>query len=90
MLYCKCAAGHWPKNFQPPMNPDWCVSDIFYPFFNHLIGEERQCRYFKHAKAMARTVDRPVVFKNGVISKGLWLPKSHDLSYCDCLWGSLK
>jgi hypothetical protein len=66
------------------------------PFFHQLTAEERQHGYFQQDNATAHTTNATMVaiwevFEDRIISRGLWPPRSPDLSFCVFyLWGNLK
>jgi hypothetical protein len=78
------------------VNSNRYVNDILNPFFNQLTAEERQYGYFQQVNATAHTANASMVairevFEDRIISRGLWPPRSPDLSFCDFyLWGNLK
>jgi hypothetical protein len=78
------------------VNSDRYVNDIPNPFFNQLTAEEKQYGYFQQDNATAHTASASMVairevFEDRIISRGLWPPRSPDLSFCDFyLWGNLK
>ena len=61
-----------------------------------LTEEEKQYAYFQQDNATPHTAHQSMhaleqVFDDRIISQGLWLPRSPDLSSCDSyLWGDLK
>lgn len=70
---------------------------IYEEFATHLTQEEMSCAYFQQDGATCHTSDRSLArihchfTEARTISKGLWLPRSPDLSPCDFYpWGRLK
>jgi hypothetical protein len=79
------------------VNSDRYVSDSLEPFFQELTEEKTRHGYFQQDSATAHTTRNSMqhledVFDDEqIISQGLWLPHSPDLSICDFyLWGNLK
>jgi hypothetical protein len=72
------------------------VNNILNPFFHQLTAEERNYGYFQEDNATAHTADDSMdaihkVFDDRIISKGLWPPRSPNLTQCDFyLWENLK
>jgi hypothetical protein len=66
------------------------------PFFNQLTAEETQHGYFQQDNATAQMANATMVairkvFEDRIISRGLWPPRSPDISFCNFyLWGNLK
>ena len=85
-----------PIFFHHTVNSDRYINDILNPFFDQLNAEERQYGYFQQDNATAHTANASMVaiqevFEDRIVSRGLWPPRSPDLSICDYyLWGNLK
>jgi hypothetical protein len=82
-----------PYFFHETVNYDRYVNDILNPFFNQLTAEETQYGYFQQDNATAHTANAAIreVFEDRIIRRGLWPPRSPDVSFCDFyLWGNLK
>jgi hypothetical protein len=78
------------------VNSDRYVNDILNPFFRQLTAEEAQHGYFQQDNVTAHTANATIVtiretFEDRIISRGLWPPRSPDLSFCDFyLCGNLR
>ena len=85
-----------PIFFDDTINSDRYRRNILEPFFQQLTDDELRYAYFQQDSATAHTAhnslqDIEAVFDDRVISKGLWPPRSPDLTLCDFyLWGTLK
>jgi hypothetical protein len=72
------------------------VNNILEHFFQNLTEEANQYAYFQQDNATAHASQHsmealPEIFGERAISRGLWPPRSPDLSVCDFyLWGKLK
>lgn len=72
------------------------VNSILNNFFPLLTRNERLCGWFQQDSATAHTAENSMhelrsVYGDRIISRGLWPPRSPDLSPCDFyLWGTLK
>jgi hypothetical protein len=70
------------------VNSDRYVNDILNPFFNQLTAEERQYGYFQRDNTTTHTAAATMVavlevFEDRIINRGLWPPRSPDLSFWD-------
>jgi hypothetical protein len=85
-----------PIFFHKTVNSHWYMNNILNPFFHQQTAEERNYGYFQKENATAHANDNSMgpihdVFDDRIISKGLWPPRSPDLSSCDfCMWGNSK
>ena len=85
-----------PIFFNDTVNSERYCSVILQPFIAQLSDQERQIGYFQQDGATAHTANNTMrclqnVFGRRLISKGLWPPRSPDLSPPDFyLWGAMK
>ena len=85
-----------PIFFENTINSQRYISDILQPFFQHLTAYEKQNGWFQQDGATAHTARASMqalqeVFDDRIISRGLWPPRSPDLTPPDFyLWGKLK
>lgn len=82
--------------FDDTINSNRYVTNILTPFFDQLTEEEKLYSYFQQDGATAHTAEKSLnrleqLFEDRVVSKGIWPPRSPDLSPCDYfLWGHVK
>jgi hypothetical protein len=86
VVFSKSVANIGPVFFHETVNSDQYINDILNPFFSQLTAEERQYGYFQQDNATAHTVNAAMVairdlFEDRTISRGLWPPRSPDLSF---------
>lgn len=85
-----------PIFFDSTINSQRYRDGILTPFFEQLTDIKCQSGIFQQDSATAHTADDSLnfiqeIFEDRVISKGLWPPRSPDLTVCDFyLWGNLK
>lgn len=85
-----------PIFFANTVNGQRYRNTIIKPFLEYLCDIECTQAYFQQDSATAHTADLSLqlieeIFEDRVISKGLWPPRSPDLTVCDFyLWGNLK
>jgi hypothetical protein len=74
------------------MNCDHYLNDILNPFFNQLTAAETIWVFSaREHMANATMVAIQEAFEDRIISRGLWTPRTPDLSFCDFyLWGNPK
>lgn len=83
-----------PIFFESTINSD-AYSEIIHEFIAHLEEDERMC-WLQQDNATCHTSNETMAllrqfFEDRIISKGIWPPRSPDLSPCDYfLWGYLK
>jgi hypothetical protein len=82
--------------FNETVNPDRDVNNILRPFLAELTEEEKLYCYFQQDCATAHTDHVSLealgkVHDGRIISRGLWPPRSPDLTPCDFyLWVKFK
>jgi len=85
-----------PIFFEETINSERYCTAILQPFVNQLSEFERQNGYFQQDGATAHTSNQSMrflsdVFDDRIISKGIWPPRSPDLSPPDFyVWGAAK
>ena len=85
-----------PIFFTETVTSERYCKEILSAFIDQLTEEERSTGYFQQDGATAHTANISLhflneIFPNRIISKGIWPPRSPDLSVLDFyLWGATK